>query len=554
MTGIELFLDVLAHAGLTRLFGNPGTTELPLIDALARDTRFSYYFGVQEIPLMAMADGYTMASGQTAVVNLHVTCGLGHALGMLYNAWIEGTPLLVTAGQQDRRLRLSEPVIEGDTVRMAAPWTKWSYEIQRVTDIPVAIRRAVQIAHTPPTGPVFLSLPLDLQLETVSTTVDRAPPYFVDRRVRPPRAALEQAAAWLAAARAPVILAGSRVTEADAIPLLAELAERLGAPVFSESTPSHGRLPLAPAHPLYRGPLPSWSPDIRQTLAEFDVALAVGLNVLRLYLYQEPEQPLPPDLRLIHFDNVPREIGKNLPPALGLWGDLQAGLQEMNELLAARGCPSPEAQLRRQAWSMRRLAERQQLLREIDELSSLRPLHPLVLMQALARVLPADVAVVEEAITTHHNVFERLGSLADPRAFFAQRGWALGWGMGCALGVKLAWPHRPVLGLIGDGAALYGIQALWSAAHHHIPVTFVIANNAQYKILRVCGDRLRLTHLSEAQCPGLDIIQPVVDFVGLSRAWGVEAYRVTDPDELSERVQASWTRTAPLLLEVPIQP
>jgi benzoylformate decarboxylase len=173
-------------------------------------------------------------------------------------------------------------------------------------------------------------------------------------------------------------------------------------------------------------------------------------------------------------------------------------------------------------------------------------------MQALARVLPPDVAVVEEAITTHHNVFERLGVLRDPTGFFAHRGWALGWGLGCALGVKLAWPDRPVLGLIGDGAALYGIQALWSAAHHEIPVTFVIANNAQYRILKVCGKVMSLPQLFDPRCPGMNLVRPEVDFVGLARALGVEAERVTEPDQLSDCVRESLAGSKPRLLEVPI--
>jgi benzoylformate decarboxylase len=160
--------------------------------------------------------------------------------------------------------------------------------------------------------------------------------------------------------------------------------------------------------------------------------------------------------------------------------------------------------------------------------------------------------VVEEAPTTHQNVFERLGVLKDPYAHFAHRGWALGWGMGCALGVKLAWPNRPVLALIGDGAALYGIQALWSAAHHQIPVTFVVAANAQYGILKVCGDVMGLPGLRDPRCPGLDLVGPEVDFAGVARAFGVEAHRVGEPEELSARVRASLAGATPQLIEVPI--
>jgi len=192
-TGIEAFLDILAAAGVTHIFGNPGTTELPLNDALAKDTRFKYFFGLHEIPVTAMADGYAMASGKLGVVNVHIACGLGNAMGMLYNAHVEGTPLLVVVGQQDRRLNFGEPVLSGDLLGMAKPWAKWAAEVQRIQDLPNAVRRAIQAAHTPPTGPVFLALPLDLQSESAGD-LDLRAPNLPDRRVRPPAEAVSAAA------------------------------------------------------------------------------------------------------------------------------------------------------------------------------------------------------------------------------------------------------------------------------------------------------------------------------------------------------------------------
>src|SRR5207249_2266240 len=168
--GIHAFLDLLAGFGVRHIFGNPGTTEMPLNDALVGDRRFQYILGLQEVPVMAMADGYAMASGGLGVVNLHISCGLGNAMGMLYNAWREGTPLIVTAGQQDRRLMFEEPILWGQMVEVARPWTKWAYEVQRVEDLPNVVQRAAQTALTPPTGPVFLSLPVDLQMEQVGQT------------------------------------------------------------------------------------------------------------------------------------------------------------------------------------------------------------------------------------------------------------------------------------------------------------------------------------------------------------------------------------------------
>ena len=179
-------------------------------------------------------------------------------------------------------------------------------------------------------------------------------------------------------------------------------------------------------------------------------------------------------------------------------------------------------------------------------------MRPLVFMDALARVLPPTVAVIEEAITTHQNVFERLSALRDPTGFFAHRGLALGRGICAAMGVKLAWPDRPVLALIGDGSAMYGIQGLYSAARHNLGVTFVIANNSQYKILKVCGDVMDLPELSDPRCPGLNLGDPAIDFVGLARSLGIPAERVGEPDELSERVRASLASGRPRLFEVAI--
>jgi benzoylformate decarboxylase len=182
-----------------------------------------------------------------------------------------------------------------------------------------------------------------------------------------------------------------------------------------------------------------------------------------------------------------------------------------------------------------------------------RPMTSLTMMHAISRSLPKNVAIVDEATSTGHHYFERMGLLDDPYAHIAHRGWALGWGVGCTLGAKLAWPERPVLGLIGDGAAMYGIQGLWTAAHHRIPATFVIANNAQYKILKICGDLLPLPEMARQNFLGMDLTTPEIDFVGLSRSLGVEAVRVGDSDELTERLRQSWSRSEPLLIDVPLE-
>jgi benzoylformate decarboxylase len=554
MLGIEALLEILAASGVSHIFGNPGSTELPLNEALVKDSRIQYILGLHELPVTAMADGYAMASGGLGVACVHITCGLGNAMGMLFTAYCAGTPLLLMAGQQDRRLRLSEPALEGDMVSVARPWTKWSVEVQRIEDVPAVARRLVQTALTPPTGPVFLSLPVDVQLEEVEG-LDLFPPQIPDRRMRPPLDAVGRAAELLAQAQNPAILAGSRVTEATAVTELVALAERLGAPVLAEQQTSHGRLPMPADHPLYAGSLPLWSSEIRQHLEGFDVILAVGMNLLRVFMYGEPACAIPEHIRLIHLDADPWEIGKNYPVEVGLIGDPKAGLAELTRLVSEKQSPEQvrRAEQRREEHSARRAAEREALLDEIEAQRDRRPMTAMAFVGALCRALPPNAVVVEEAVTTRGDLLEKLGVLADPTGYFAPRGWALGWGLGCAVGVKLAWPDRPVLALLGDGASLYGIQGLWTAAHHHIPAVFVIANNTQYKILKMVGDQMGLAQMAEGQYPGMDLVDPEVDFVGLSRSFGVEAHRVTEPEELSERVREALDRTEPILLDVPLE-
>jgi benzoylformate decarboxylase len=552
-SGAHVLLQMLADAGVRFVFGNPGTTELPLMDALADEPRIKYVLGLQEVPVMAMADGYAMASGRLGVVNLHTACGLGHSMGILYNAFREGTPLLVTAGQQDRRLRFEEPILVGDMVSVARPWTKWAAEVDRVEDLPSAVRRAVQTALSPPTGPVFLSIPVDVQAELASS-LDLTPPRPLDLRLRPPTEAVRRAAEVVANAANLAILAGSRVVEAGASNELARVADRLGAPVIAEPGTTHGRLPLRSDHPLSAPGLPLWSPEVRKRLAEHDVLLVVGMDLLRLYVYHEPARPIPEQIRLVHVDADPWQMNKNYPLEVGVVGELRTTLSELDTTLA--GCMTAaqadtarrRGQARAELHRQNRLALRDRAAREQGS----RPVTPLALMAALARVLPDDVALIEEAVTTTNTYLERLGAVRNATGYFGHRGWALGWGLGCAVGAKLAWPDRPVLGLLGDGAALYGIQGLWTAAHERIPVTFVLCNNAQYQILKVGAQGMGLPHARQGTFVGLDIVAPEVDYVALARSLGVAAVRLTEPDAVADAVAESLRGDEPRLIEVPI--
>ena len=300
--------------------------------------------------------------------------------------------------------------------------------------------------------------------------------------------------------------------------------------------------------------MPVYAPEISQRLKEFDVLFAVGMDVLRLYVYFEPVRVIPAHIRLIHMDQNAWELGKNYPTEVGIYGHPKPGLDELTAVLRETMTPAQRETAvkrgREQGEVHRKL--REQLQAKASSESKHKPLTPLATMAALAKVFPKNGAVVEEAVTTTGTTLERLGAIQDPSGYFAHRGWALGWGLGCSIGVKLAWPHRPVLGVLGEGASLYGIQGLWTAAKYKIPVTFVICNNAQYQILKVGAQGMSLPRATEGRFEGMDLSGPEVDMVSLARSFGVEAHRITDAEELSDRVKESFSRETPILFDVPI--
>jgi benzoylformate decarboxylase len=301
-------------------------------------------------------------------------------------------------------------------------------------------------------------------------------------------------------------------------------------------------------------PLEYWSPDVRERLAEFDVLLVVGMRLMQQYIYHEP-RPIPEQAKLVQIDDDAWELGKNYPLEVAVAGHPKPALAELAELLdtAMTRRQTAAAQQRGTARTEAHRAQRCALRREAESQQSLRPVSPLCLMESLSRVLPDNVAVIEESPTTTGCYFERVGALKATGDYFAHRGWALGWGLNCAIGVKLAWPDRPVLAILGDGSTLYGVQGLWTAAHYRIPVTFVITNNTQYKILKQCAQVLRLPNAQAERYLGLDVVDPAVDYVGLARSLGVAACRIDEPDDLADQVAASLAGDAPQVIEVPIQ-
>ncbi|MGC1233277.1 MAG: thiamine pyrophosphate-binding protein [Xanthobacteraceae bacterium] len=548
MSGKRVFLELLKQEGVEILFGNPGTTELPLMDALAVENELRYVLALQEASVIGMADGYAQASGKLAVVNLHVTPGLGNAMGMLYDAQKAGSPILVTAGQHDQDFNTTEPILWADLPPIARPLVKWSAEVHRLADLPRLLHRAAKTALAPPSGPVFLSLPGDIL--KAEGEIDLLAPTRIAAQLRGDPAAVKQAATILAEAKRPLIVAGDAVARSKAHAELIELAELIGAPVYSELVPSTASFPAS--HPLFRGAMTRMQGPIRKILEQYDVLFSVGGDLFTLSLPSDIE-PMPAGLTLIHLDTDPWELGKNYPPQVAMLGDPRTTLPDITEAVrkamssGARGA----ARERLDAAKAATLAERDALKARARELAGQTPVQPLSLLNAIGEMLPKDAVVIDETISSGAGIRSLIRS-DDPQSFYGLRGGGIGWGLPAALGVKLALPGRPVLALVGDGSAMYTCQALWTAAHERIAAVFVILNNSSYRILK---QRLVAQRGFAAQVDrfvGMELTDPAIDYVNLARSLGVAAERATSVHDATDLIAKGLQSDAPLLIDVPV--
>jgi len=547
MNVAAVLMEILRAAGVRYLFGNPGTTELPFLDALP-DSGLEYVLGLQEATAVAAADGYAQASGQIGVVNVHVAPGLANSLSILHNAARSKSPLLVTAGQQDTRFLMDEPILAGDLVRMAEQFTKWSYEIRRADEAPVALRRALQVALTPPTGPVFLSLPMDLMRPAVEDS--GAGPTPIAARTRPDPGAVARAAELLAGARAPIVIAGDGVARAQAVAELTALAELAGARVHGE--PVYRRTNIPGDHALWRGGLFPSPGGVHKALEECDVLLIVGANVFTWFLHTEGG-PFPRGLRVIQIDDDPWEIGRSYPVALGIAADPKTTLAELAGALRDR---MSEAERHAAAARVDKIGKaRADVMARVRAAAQAEadrtPIGQAHLMHTLAALLPRDAIVVDESATSLPFVL-RYVPFSTPGSFYGGKTGTLGWGMGAAIGVQLGSHGRKVVATIGDGSLMYAPQALWTAAHYQLPITYVVPNNSSYAILKSGMLTLDLASAKRGIYPGMDLVEPMIDYVGLARSLGVRAERVEKPARLHDVLAACLAHPGPTLVDVAI--
>jgi benzoylformate decarboxylase len=538
--GKQAIYEQFAADGITIMFGNPGTVEQGFLDELSKVPGFRYVLGLQETVAVGMADGYARASESPALVQLHTGVGLGNGIGMLYQAMRGHSPLVVLAGDAGVAYDAMDSQMAADLVSMARPVTKYATRVVHPESVLRVLRRAVKIAMTPPRGPVFVALPMDVL--DLPTTEPAVPTTIPQTRVAPAADLVEHAVRLLRGAERPLIVAGDGVAVAHAQAELVALAELLGADVWLADS---SEVNIDTTHPLYRGQLGHmFGAASAATMRGADAVLVVGS-----YAFPEVfpllQSPFEPGVRVVHIDLNAYEIGKNHPVDLGLAAD------PMLTLAAIGSAIQPllsRADRDRAAGALRR---------RTGEAAAARALtgdgHPdayEAVLRELARRLPDDVVIFDEALTASPRLVRHLPP-RRPGNYFLTRGGSLGVGLPGAVGVKLARPDQTVLAFVGDGGSLYTIQALWSASRYKVDVKFVICNNGGYQLLAENLTAYWREHgIAAHEFPDSFSLTPEIGFVDVARGFGVEAMRVEKPDDAAAAVGKMLDHSGPFLLDV----
>jgi benzoylformate decarboxylase len=546
--GRQVFMETLRAHGVEYIFGNPGTTEMPILDSLLEYPELRYIMTLQESIAVGAAHYYAQASGKTGVVSLHVAPGLGNGLGMLYNGFEANSPMLVTAGQQDRRMRLREPLLGHDLVAMAAPVVKWSVEVESADEMAPILHRALKIAHDPPEGPVFVALPIDvLEQDTEAGPVAASPLY---RRAAPDAEGIERAAVLVASARRPVIVVGDGIARSGAQDELVALAELVGAPVYYEGL--YHQVDFPTDHPNCSLRLPFDHAAIRSTLGDADVVLLAGGSFFE-EVWFDHGSPFPDGARVLQIEASPEKLAHNFPLDLGLVGDPREALRALRARVAAAVDGGFRAAAAERNAALASAQERElagQAARAKAKWDD-QPIAAARLMAEIRDAMPARTVVVNEAITLTPDVMR---TLAFPRAgdYYGTRGGGIGQAVPGAVGVKLAHPDRPVLAISGDGSALYTIQALWTSAHHDLPMVWVILHNRSYRILKFNLDNYqrRFGLPGDRPYPHMDLTEPEIDFVAIARGFGVAGEQVSKPEDIRSALARAFESGKPYLLDV----
>jgi benzoylformate decarboxylase len=546
MSARKAIIELLRREGVEYVFGIPGATEILFVDALEGAADIRYVLGLHEVVCAGMAEGYARASGKVGFMNLHNAPGVAAALPMLYDAQVGGIPLVITAGQNDTRLLQYDPHLTGDIVGMGKIYTKWATEIVHAEDIPVVFQRAFKMALQPPAGPVLVSIPqnvLDRQFdfEYRANTV-------VYARLRPDKAALEAAAKIIRAARNPVLLVESGITRCDALQEVVRFAELTGVRVY-QGWMADVNFPVN--HPQYLGDFDPSARVAKDLFKDVDVLIGIGCSLFAQGFFN-PEPILPREVKIVHIDENPWEIGKNMPTDCGIQADIRVALTELNDMLE-QGLSlkeREEAQSRTKEITQEKARLNDQLKAQAENERNRVPISISRLMTEIRDAMPADAVIVDECWSSS-TILRKIIEMTQPRTFFrARKGGSIGEGLPGALGVKLGLPDKPVIAVVGDGSAAWSMQSFWTAARYRIPVTFVIVNNATYRQVKLVRKVVLGDYPLDEKRLGMELDDPIIDFTALARSMGVMGEAVRDPGDLHRALKTAINSGEPRVVEV----
>jgi len=522
----EAVYELFRARGMTTMFGNPGSTELPMLHDFPED--FRYVLGLQEADVVGMADGYAQASGKPTLVNLHTAPGVGNAMGAIFNAQANKSPLVITAGQQVRAMiTLQANLTDRDAARVPHPFVKWSYEPPRAQDVPLALARATHVASLPPRGPAFVSIPMDdWRAEVDDGDVGHAIARSVTGRAAADPEAVRSLADRLAAAKGPAMVAGPDVDASGAWEAVVALAERQRVPVWATPAPGGGRIGFPEGHPHFRGTLPPAIGPLGQMLEGHDLVLVLGTSIFPYYPYI-PGPLLPEGTELVAVTSDPDEAAR-APMGDAIVADVKLTAEALLAAVPEADRPAPEP------------------LGEPQAPPESDPLSPSTVHAALGEALPDDAIIVLESPSSTMALRNQL-RLSRPGSYYFGAGGGLGFGLAAAVGVQLAQPSRPVVCVMGEGSVQYAVTAFWSAVAYEVPVTFLVLRNEEYSILKWFADTEQVT-----DAPGLQL--PALDTAEIAAGYRLKSRRVAGLEELRSELSAAIPSSQPELIEVGVAP
>ena len=548
ITGKSAFIALLKDEGITHMFGNPGTTELPIMDALTEHSDMNYFMSMQESLVVYMAEGYSRSTQKLSACNVHVAPGLGNAMGAIYAAKFANTPIIITAGQQEQGHGLTEPLLYDPLVRIAEPLVKWATEVTRLEDLPRIVRRAAKIALSPPMGPVFISLPGDIL--NSEANLDLGSRTRVINDTAPNLRLIFKILQRIKSVKNPVIIAGHEVATHNCLTEAAEFSSLIGAPVYQQTVQfgSH----FLSEHSNFMGALNRNQKQVRDILSEFDLLIVLGADVLRMSVWSEVE-PLPTGMPIIQIGLNDWEMGKNFPTELAIRANVKETLISLNNELKSpnndefrKKSEIKNTSFKNKNWTFKR----QNLVEKLkQDIKGIKKIHPSWMIKMIVDIMHKDSIIVEEGLLSTRDISNLL-PYRNSTSLIGMASGGIGWAVPAACGIQSAFKNRDVIAIIGDGSSMYSIQALWTAANQKLPVTFIICDNGGYGIIK---ERLHDFHQNK-KFIGMDFKDPEVDFVSLGRSLGVDSVLIETYNQFEiEFKRAISNKNSPNLLCVKVK-